>query len=137
MTARGVVASSTTTRVAIELVTPPACRGCHGLCLWRQMPATQVIEIAAQTPLAPGDAVVVGLPPRYLLLGTLLMHGLPLAALLGGALLGLAAGRSDLAAVVGAVAGLAAAWLCAGPLRRRLEAETLRALAVTPARGTS
>jgi positive regulator of sigma E activity len=134
MTARGVVRKSSGGCVEVELAAPPACRGCEGLCLWRRLPASRRIELAARTALAEGDLVVVALPPRYLLLGALFVHGLPLAALLGGALVGLALGASDFAAVLGAAAGLGLALAAAPPLRRRLEAVTLRAMAVAPER---
>jgi positive regulator of sigma E activity len=84
--------------------------------------------------LVEGDPVIVALPPRFLLLGTLFVYGLPLAALLGGALVGIAVGASDLAVFLGAMAGLALALAGAPPLRRRLEAITLRAIAVSPER---
>jgi len=132
MTARGVVARSASGRVEVELAQAPACRGCEGLCLWRRLPASQRIELATLVPFAVGDAVVVALPPRYVLLGTLFVHGLPLGMLLGGALAGIAVGGSDWSVLVGALAGVCAALSVAKPLRRRLEALTLAAIAVAP-----
>lgn len=133
MTARGVVARSAADRIEIELALAPGCRGCEGLCLWRRLPSSQRIELAVDAAFAAGDAVVLALPPRYLLLGALFVYGLPLAALLGGALIGIAAGGSDGAALLGALGGLGTALLAARPLRRRLETRTLSALAVAPA----
>lgn len=130
MTARGVVARASAGRVEIELAAQSACRGCEGWCSWRRLSAAQRIELAADGPFAVGDQVVIALPPRYVLLGTLLVHGLPLTALLGGALAGLAFGASDMAALLGAGLGLALAIGAARPIKRRLEALTLRALAV-------
>jgi sigma-E factor negative regulatory protein RseC len=78
--------------------------------------------------LAVGDAVVVRLPERVLLAGSLLLYGLPLAALISGAAAGAAAAGTDLGAAVGAVAAAVAAWLATPRLRRRLEERTLQRL---------
>ena len=76
--------------------------------------------------LAVGDSVVVALPDRYLLLVSLLVYGVPLAGLLGGALLGLAALGTDLGAAVGAAAGATGLLLAAPAVRSRFERATLR-----------
>ncbi len=83
-------------------------------------------------PLAVGQRVVVALPDRYLLLVSLLVYGLPLAGLLGGALLGLAAAGTDLGAAAGAAAGAASVLLTAPALRSRFERATLRHLQLVP-----
>ena len=80
--------------------------------------------------LAVGDHVVVALPDRYLLLVSLLVYGSPLAGLLGGALLGLAAVGSDLGAAAGAAAGATSVLLAAPALRSRFERATLRRMQV-------
>lgn len=77
---------------------------------------------------AVGDAVVVQLPERYLLLGSLMLYGLPLAALISGAAAGSAVMSSDLGAALGAVVALATVWLVTPRLRRRLEDLTLQRL---------
>lgn len=77
---------------------------------------------------AVGDAVVVRLPERYILLGSLLLYGLPLAALISGAAAGAAAAGSDLGTALGAVAATAMAWVATPRLRRRLEQRTLQRL---------
>jgi len=79
-----------------------------------------------------GQRVVVALPDRYLLLLSLLVYGLPLAGLLGGALLGLAALGSDLGAAAGAAAGAASVLLTAPALRSRFECATLRRMQLVP-----
>ena len=104
----------------------PRCEGCEGLCVWRRLPRAERLTFASRLPVAVGERVVVALPDRYLLLGSLLVHGLPLASLLGGALAGVATLGSDLGAAVGALAGVAGAILAAPVLRSRLERGTLR-----------
>ena len=76
--------------------------------------------------------VTVTLPDRYLLLGTLLVYGVPLAALLTGAVLGMTAIGSDLGAAAGAALGLVAALGAAPRLRRGLERVTLREMVIRP-----
>jgi positive regulator of sigma E activity len=73
-----------------------------------------------------GENVVVALPDRYLLLASLLVHGLPLAGLLAGALCAFAASGSDLGAAAGAAGGPVLAALATPALRSRLERGTLR-----------
>jgi sigma-E factor negative regulatory protein RseC len=80
----------------------------------------------SRLPVAVGERVVIALPDRYLLLASLLVHGLPLAGLLGGALCGVAAFGSDLGAAAGAAGGAVSAVLAAPALRSRLERGTLR-----------
>jgi positive regulator of sigma E activity len=94
------------------------------------MPQREQLTLAASGAIPVGAAVTVTLPDRYLLAGALLLYGLPLAALLAGAVAGAAVLGSDLAAAVGAALGLSAALLGSAPLRARLERATLRHLAV-------
>jgi positive regulator of sigma E activity len=77
-----------------------------------------------------GATVAVTLPDRYLLLGALLVYGVPLASLLVGAAAAAALFERDLGVAAGAALGLAAALLASSSLRRRLERATLRHLAV-------
>jgi positive regulator of sigma E activity len=101
--------------------------------LWYQVPAATRLELGTAAPFAIGAAVTVTLPERYLLLGALLVYGVPLAALLGGAVAGAALFGSDLAAALGSALGIGAALLGAPALRGRLERATLRELTVRPA----
>lgn len=127
MTAEATVTrTSLAGRVEVEFCPPARCRGCEGACLWRRMPAAQRLTFDTSLALAVGTQVVVALPDRYLLLGSLLVHGLPLAALLAGALGGAAITGTDVGAAVGAVTGIAAALLLVPRLRARLERNTLR-----------
>jgi positive regulator of sigma E activity len=101
------------------------------------VPASAKLAVAAQTPFAVGAAVAVTLPERYLLLGALLVYGVPLVALLaGGAVAALLFG-SDLAAAAGAGSALALTLLAAPVLRSRLERATLRDLRVQSLDGPS
>lgn len=74
--------------------------------------------------------MTVTLPDGVLLLGALLVYGVPLAAVLAGAAAAAALFDSDLAIAAGAAAGLAAALAVTSLLRRRLEQATLRRLDV-------
>jgi sigma-E factor negative regulatory protein RseC len=91
---------------------------------------------AASRAFAVGDRVVLTLPERYVLLASLLLYGLPLAALVLGAAVGGAFSGSDAGAALGAAAAVAVSLLAAPRLRRRLERRTLERLEVvlgTPA----
>jgi len=119
-------------RVEVEFGPPAGCSGCEGACLWRRLPSAQRLSFDTPLPLAVGETVVVALPDRYLLLGAMLVHGLPLAALLVGALVGVAVAGSDLGGVAGALGGVAAALLIAPRLRAKLERNTLRRVELRP-----
>jgi positive regulator of sigma E activity len=80
-----------------------------------------------------GERVVVALPDRYLLLASLLVHGLPLAGLLAGALCGVAALGSDLGAAAGAAGGALLTVLAAPAVRSRVERGTVQRLRLRPA----
>ncbi len=54
-----------------------------------------------------GDLVSVSLRNRHVLLGTLVVHGLPWIGMLAGTVAGVASIGGDLGALLGAVAGLA------------------------------
>jgi positive regulator of sigma E activity len=119
-------------RVEVEFGPPPRCVGCEGACLWRRMPTAQRLCFHTPIALSVGEPVVVALPDRYLLLGSLVVHGLPLAAMLAGALAGLALAGSDVGAAAGAVGGVVCALLAAPRLRARLERTTLRRVELRP-----
>lgn len=129
MTARAVVRDTGPRGlVEIELVDAPRCRGCEGSCLWRRMPRAQRLELHCAKAVAVGDAVTVSLPAHYVLVAALMLYGVPLAGLLAGALGGALVGSSDLAVLLGAVAGVALASVAAPSLKRRVEAGTLAQL---------
>jgi sigma-E factor negative regulatory protein RseC len=131
-TARGVVVAAGSGQIEVELEAPPRCEGCHGACAWYRLSCTRRATLA--TPLAPpvGTTVTVGIADRYLLFAALLVYGLPLAALIGGAVLGSASAGTDLGTVAGAATALAGAVVVARPLRRRLESTMPGSLVVAP-----
>jgi sigma-E factor negative regulatory protein RseC len=120
-------------RVEVEFRTPVACRGCAGTCMWRGLPDAARATFASALPLRQGDAITLTLPERFLLAAAALVYGVPLLALLGGALAGSAATGTDLGAVAGAVLAVAGALLAVPRLRRRLEAATVDHLMLEPA----
>lgn len=130
MTAVGTVVRAAGAEIDVELTPAAGCPGCRGLCMWRLERRAEKLVIPAAGDLEPGDRVLVTLPDRYVLRGAMLLHGLPLAALLGGALVGAALGGSDAAAVAGAVLGVAAALGATPRLRARLERAVTRNLEV-------
>ena len=111
---------------------PRLCDGCAGACLWKRIQSTRLEQLKTSHALSPGTEVLVALPERRVVAASLLLHGVPLAALLLGALLGMAIGQSDAATLAGATGGLALAVAAAKPLGRRLERATLARLLITP-----
>ena len=113
--ATGIVTAMNAVSIDVEFAPPTRCKGCDGACLWYRVPARQTATFQAPLGVQVGSTVTVTLPERYLLLGTLLVYGVPLAALLAGAVLGMAALGSDLGATVGA-AVRASPWRLFPPL---------------------
>ena len=126
----GVVRQSDRDGVIVELAPPARCEGCSGACLWYRVPASERFTLRASGTLPVGASVAVTLPERYVLLGAVLVYGLPLGALLAGGAAAAAIFATDFSAAAGAAAALAASIAAAAPLRRRLERATLRRLAV-------
>jgi positive regulator of sigma E activity len=118
--------------VTIEIAPPPRCAGCNGACFWYRRRAAETLTLPCKSSLAVGAAVDVTLPERYLLLGATLVYGLPLVALLAGAVIGAAWWRSDLGAAAGAAVAVGGAALAVIALRRWLENALLARLAVWP-----
>jgi positive regulator of sigma E activity len=127
-----VVAARGEGRVDLEF-TPRLCAGCAGTCLWKRLRSTR-IELSTGESLAPGSEVTVALPESRLLLASLLLHGMPLAAILTGAALGAASTGSDGGTFAGALAGIALAIAGFRRIGRWLERETLSRLMITPKR---
>jgi positive regulator of sigma E activity len=127
-----VVAARAGGLVDLEFAPPKHCGACAGTCLWRRLAASRLDGLKAPGPLAPGTAVSVSLPERFVLAGSLLLHGLPLAALLAGAATGTALAGGDLGAFAGAALALLAVVAVFGRLRRWLERATLAHLVVRP-----
>jgi positive regulator of sigma E activity len=135
MTARAVVtAFHADGSVDLEIATPARCAGCAGMCAWRRLPESVRLRVPAAGGARVGADVLVALPERYVLLGALLLHGLPWAALLAGAALGAYAVPGDVGAVAGAVLAAAVAGVSTPALRRRVERATLERLSLRPVR---
>jgi positive regulator of sigma E activity len=126
-----VVAARADGRIDLEFQAKP-CSGCAGTCLWRRLQATRIELMRAGKALAPGTEVTVALPESRVLLASLLLHGMPLAAILAGAAAGAALTASDTGTLLGAVTGLAIAFLMFRRLGRRLERATLSQLQILP-----
>ncbi|MBN1238445.1 MAG: SoxR reducing system RseC family protein [Gammaproteobacteria bacterium] len=105
----------------VELDTAERCAGCSGFCMWSWGAQQRSARITSDLPLEVGDRVSVSLPADQVLASTLLLHGLPLGALLAGGAIGAFATQSDLGCLVGAAAGLGATLAAAPRLRRRTE----------------
>ncbi len=110
----------------VEVAFPPAprCRGCEGSCTWFHRPIETPIRVRVPVALEVGQAVWISLPARYILLGAVLLHGLPWTMLLLGALAGALLGDSDLSCLGGALLGLAGATVVASGWQRKLESRT-------------
>lgn len=117
-------------RIDVEFAAPPRCKGCDGACLWYRVADRQLVTFATPLDLGVGVTVTVTLPDRYLLLGALFVYGVPLLALLAGAVLGASVSDSDLGAAAGAALGLVAALGSAPVLRGGLERVTVREMVV-------
>ena len=122
--------------VELEFDPLSRCAGCAGMCTWtrRDAAAGCRIRLPSSVPVEPGTRVRVSLPADRVLSGALLLHGLPLAALLGGGAGGAALTGSDAGTLAGALIGLAAAALATRGLRQRAERATLARATLEPRR---
>lgn len=92
--------------VQLDILEPPRCSGCERSCIWRWAPASS-LRVRSSLALQPDELVTISVDRRYLLLGSLVLHGLPWAGLLAGVVVGISSIGGDLGALVGSVAGLA------------------------------
>ena len=118
--------------VDLEFAPSAACSGCAGTCLWKRLQAARLENLRAPFALAPGTAVTVELPAERLLAASMLVHGVPLLAILVGAAAGSLIGGSDLGALGGALLALVVAIAGTKRLRNRFEAAAVAGLVVTP-----
>lgn len=104
--------------VWVQAVEPS--QGC-GSCGGRGCSTRRIAELFQRRPrhflvdcdlaIAPGDRVVVGIADGSVLRGAFRAYGLPLALMLGGALLSQSVQPGDASAVIGAVLGATLGWL--------------------------
>lgn len=135
MTARAVVREALADgAVEVEIAAARPCRGCEGACLWRRLPQAARATLPADGTFAAGDEVLVCLPERHVLAGAAVLHGLPWAALVGGALAGYAVSGTDLGSLIGALGGVAVSLSAAARLRGRLERWLLGQVLIAPVR---
>ena len=107
--------------VDVEFVEAARCKGCDGSCTWFTATKPKTLRFRVANPLSLGQLVQVMLPSRVVLFAAALVHGLPWAFLLLGALIGAYVGGSDLSCFVGAASGFAAALLLMPAWQSRLE----------------
>jgi positive regulator of sigma E activity len=134
MTADAVVVAARADGLVDLEFRPKPCAGCAGTCLWRRLEATRIERLPGVGALAPGTAVTVALPESQVLVTSLLLHGVPLAAILLGAAAGAAATATDAGTLLGALAGWVLAAAACRPLGRRLERAALSQLTILPKR---
>lgn len=111
--------------IELELDDGGACAACAGTCTWRRAGAPRRVRFRSTVELGAGDAVRVSLPAGHIVSSALLLHGVPLGALLGGGWLGWALAHSDAGTAAGALIGLAGALLATRGLLRRAERLTV------------
>ena len=92
--------------VQLDILEPPRCSGCEGTCIWRWAPISS-LRVQSSLALQPDELVTISIDRRHLLLGSLVLHGLPWAGLLAGVVAGVSSIGGDLGALLGSVAGLA------------------------------
>jgi positive regulator of sigma E activity len=114
------------------MVPAQRCAGCNGACFWYRRRSTETLSLPCDSRLAVGTAVDVALPERFLLLGAAVVYGLPLGALLAGAVVGAVWWGSDVGAAAGAALAAAATTVAIVALRLRLERAVLARLAIRP-----
>jgi positive regulator of sigma E activity len=132
-TANGVVTAFTAGRVQVDLEPPPRCAGCNGACLWYASSESRSLSLPTRDPFAVGTPGTVRVGDRELLRSAAIVYGVPLAGVLGGALLGFALSATDLGTAAGGAAALAVALAVARGLRSRLERAARNAFSVVPA----
>lgn len=108
------------------------CAGCAGSCTWRRALDAQRARFTCDLSLHAGDTVRVSLPANHLLMSAMLLHGLPLVALLAGASIGALAWESDLGSLAGAIAGVVLVLGLTPRLRRRMERLTVEHARLEP-----
>lgn len=96
--------------------------------MWRRAREPGRLQISCKTSVAVGDHVSVSMPGIWILAGSLMLYGVPLAGVLIGALCGLVAGGSDLSVLFGVLVGGSASVIAVPGLKRRVEQGALTGL---------
>jgi len=100
------------------------------MCMWRRVEGQRLQGRFEGVSLMPGDTVQLSLPERYLLYGSVIIYGLPLAGLLVGALAGSILIEGDAGTFFGAIAGIGAIFVLTPSMRRCIERIVLGKVAV-------
>jgi positive regulator of sigma E activity len=116
--------------VDLEFSSARQCAACAGTCLWKRLQAARLNRLPVSRAFEPGAAVTVALPGRRVLFASILLHGLPLAAILAGAALGAWSTGSDTGTLIGALLALAVVIGGFSFWRRRIEQATFASLVV-------
>lgn len=125
-----VVAARPDGRVDLEFAPARSCSGCAGTCLWKRLQNARIDRLPVAAVLEPGAEVSVAIPARRLLVASMLLYGLPLAAILAGAVAGSAVAGTDAGTLIGALCGIAVVIAGFGLVRGRLERATLAGIEV-------
>lgn len=120
--------------VDLEFSSARQCAACAGTCLWKRLQAARIDRLPVSRPVQPGSEVTVRLSGRRVLVASIVLHGLPLAAILAGAAIGSFITGTDIGTLIGAVLGVAVVVAGFRLLRERLEQSTFASLVVTPKR---
>lgn len=118
--------------VSLQFAPPRQCGACGGTCLWKRLQAARIDRLPAPERLDPGARVSVALAGSRVLVGSLLLYGLPLVAILAGAAAGAMATGSDWGTLVGAMLGIGLVLIGFRRYRQRCEQLLLSGLVMTP-----
>ena len=118
--------------VDLEFCQTRQCEACAGTCLWKRLQAARLDQLPVARRLEPGTEVTVSLPGHRVMLASILLHGVPLFAILAGAVGGSLVAGTDLGTLIGSVLALGIVIAGSRLMRRRLEEATLASLVVTP-----
>jgi sigma-E factor negative regulatory protein RseC len=104
------VMSVSTGKARVALVRSEACGDCAAKSMCHPTSGqTMVMEVRNPVEARPGEKVIISLPPQELLKATAMVYLMPAAAMVAGATAGWLRADTDIGAIVGALAGLAAA----------------------------
>jgi positive regulator of sigma E activity len=118
--------------VDLEFSSASRCAACAGTCLWKRLQAARLDRLPVAMEMKPGTEVTVALAGRRVLLASVLLHGVPLAAILAGAAIGSLMTGTDTGTLIGSVCAIAVVVAGFRHWRDRLERATFSSLVVTP-----